>query len=255
MYEKSKDGLVSIIMPAYNCGDYIGIAIDSVIAQTYKDWEIIVVDDCSIDHTEEVVKNYMSRDSRINYYKLEKNSGAAVARNTAIDIASGEYIAFLDSDDVWFSEKLTKQLKFMKENNYNFTCTNYTKIDEDGNYLNQMITTKNKSDYNGILKTSAGNSTVMYNAKKLGKFKIPDIKKRNDYVMWLKIIKKAKYLYGLDESLSSHRIRTGAISRKKTGLVGYHWKVYREIEHLSFAKSVYLIVHWVVVTVFRTLRK
>ncbi|MFD1772532.1 glycosyltransferase family 2 protein [Paenibacillus rhizophilus] len=245
------EGLVSIIMPAYNCGDYIGITIDSVIAQTYKYWEIIVVDDCSTDNTEEVVKEYMSKDPRIKYHKLEKNSGAAVARNKAIDLAAGKYMAFLDSDDVWFPEKLTKQIGFMEENGYNFTCTSYTKIDEHGNYLNRTIRAHSKSDYDGVLKTCPGNSTVIYDAERLGKFKIPNIKKRNDYVMWLQVIKKESYLFGFEEALGSHRIREGAISKKKSSLVGYHWKVYREIEHLSFVKSVYLICYWIISTVFK----
>ncbi|MDU6855743.1 MAG: glycosyltransferase family 2 protein [Clostridiales bacterium] len=245
------DGLVSVIMPTYNCSDFIGVTFDSVISQSYKDWEIIVVDDCSTDNTKKIVEDYILKEPRIKYYKLDKNSGAAVARNKAVEIARGEYIAFLDSDDVWAEEKLTKQINFMKENNYNFTCTSYTKIDEEGNYLNRTIQAKDKSDYNGVLKTCPGNSTVIYNAKKLGKFKIPDIKKRNDYVMWLQVMKKEKYLYGIQEPLGSHRIRKGAISSKKTTLVKYHWKVYREIEKLSLFKSSYLIIYWIVVTVFK----
>jgi teichuronic acid biosynthesis glycosyltransferase TuaG len=243
--------LVSIVMPAYNCSNFIGNAIDSVIDQTYQNWELIVVDDCSTDNTAEVVKAYMSKEPRIKYYKLNKNSGAAVARNKAVDIAKGKYVAFLDSDDVWFPEKLSKQISFMNYHGYNFTCTSYTKIDEHGNYLNRTIKAKVKSDYNDILKSNPGNSTVIYNAEVLGKFKIPDIKKRNDYVMWLQVIKMAKYLYGIEEPLGSHRIRAGSLSRKKVNLVGYHWKVYREIEQLSFFKSCYLIAYWIVVTVFK----
>ena len=252
MMENRKEELVSIIMPAYNCGDFIGTTLDSVINQSYKNWEVIVVDDCSTDNTAEIIQEYIRRkDSRIKYHKLGENSGAAVARNKAIDLATGKYMAFLDSDDVWFPEKLTKQINFMEENNYGFTCTSYTKIDEQGNYLNRTIVAKPKSDYDGVLKTCPGNSTVIYNAEKLGKFKIPDIKKRNDYVMWLQIIKKEKYLYGIEEPLGSHRIRIGAISSNKKSLVGYHWKVYREIEKLSLLKSSYLIVYWVVATVFK----
>lgn len=243
--------LVSIIMPAYNCGDFIGVTLDSVIAQTYQNWEIIIVDDCSIDTTAEVVHSYMVNDPRIKYHKLDINSGAAVARNKAIDLAKGRYLAFLDSDDVWFPEKLSKQIYFMKQNNYSFTCTSYTKIDEHGNYLNRTINAKVKSDYNAILKRCPGNLTVIYDAKVLGKFKIPNIRKRNDYVMWLQVIKKAKSLYGIEEPLGSHRIRTGSLSRRKADLVGYHWKVYREIEQLSILKSSYLICYWVIVTVFK----
>ncbi|SUY45685.1 teichuronic acid biosynthesis glycosyl transferase [Clostridium putrefaciens] len=243
--------LVSIIMPAYNCYEFINIALNSVIAQTYENWEIIIVDDCSTDNTAEIVKDYISKDLRIKYYKLDVNSGAAVARNKAVDLAQGKYIAFLDSDDVWFPEKLSKQIKFMKQNGYNFTCTSYTKIDDHGKYLNRIIKTKVKSDYDGVLKTCPGNSTVVYDAEKLGKFKIPNIKKRNDYVMWLQIIKAEHYLYGLEEPLGSHRITPGAISSNKSSLVSYHWKVYREIEKLSMVKSSYLILYWVIATAFK----
>lgn len=243
--------LVSIIMPAYNCGNYIGVTIDSVLAQTYKNWEIIIIDDCSTDNTKKIVKDYMLKDPRVKYYKLNQNSGAAIARNKAIDLAEGKYMAFLDSDDVWFPEKLTKQITFMKKYGYNFTCTSYTKIDESGNYLNRTIKAQGKRDYDGVLKTCPGNSTVIYSAKNLGKFKIPNIKKRNDYVMWLQVIKKEKYLYGLEEPLSSHRIRNDAISSNKSSLVSYHWKVYREIEKLSFVKSSYLIVYWIIATVLK----
>jgi teichuronic acid biosynthesis glycosyltransferase TuaG len=245
------EDLVSIIMPTYNCGGFIGVTLDSVITQTYQNWELIVVDDCSIDNTEEVVKSYMLKEPRIQYYKLDENSGAAIARNKAVELAAGKYVAFLDSDDLWFPEKLSKQISFMKRNNYTFSCTSYTKIDESGNYLNRIIKANVKSDYDGILKRNPGNSTVIYNAMVLGKFKIPNIKKRNDYVMWLQVIKKAKYLYGIEEPLGSHRIRTGSLSRKKANLVSYHWKVYREIEELSIFKSSYLIIYWVIVTVFK----
>ncbi len=249
--ENKKEELVSIIMPAYNCGDFIGETLDSVINQSYKNWEVIIVDDCSTDNTAEVVKEYIKKDNRIKYHKLEKNSGAAVARNKAIDLATGKYLAFLDSDDVWFPEKLAKQIGFMEENDYGFSCTSYTKIDEQGEYLNRTIVAQPKRDYDGVLKTCPGNSTVIYNAEKLGKFKIPDIKKRNDYVMWLQVIKKEKYLYGIEEPLGSHRIRTESISSNKRSLLGYHWKVYREIENLSLLKSSYLIVYWVVATVLK----
>ncbi|WP_117168485.1 glycosyltransferase family 2 protein [Paraliobacillus sediminis] len=246
-----EEDMVSIVMPAYNCGDFIEVALDSVISQIYQNWEVIVVDDCSTDNTAKLVKAYMSREPRIKYNKLNTNSGAAVARNEAVNLAKGKYIAFLDSDDVWFHDKLSKQINFMKQNKYDFTCTSYTKIDKNGNDLNRKIKAKIKSDYDGVLKRNPGNSTVIYNAQALGKFKIPNIKKRNDYVMWLQAIKKAKNLYGIEEPLGSHRIRIGSLSSKKGGLVGYHWKVYREIEHLSIVKSCYLILYWVIFTIFK----
>lgn len=245
------EDLVSIVMPAYNCSDFLGITLDSIIDQTYKNWEVIVVDDCSTDNTAEVVKEYMKKDERVKYHKLDKNSGAAVARNTAVELARGKYMAFLDSDDVWFPEKLSKQISFMEENNYLFTCTSYTKIDEEGKYLNRTIGVRKQSKYDDILKKNPGNSTVIYNAEVIGKVTIPNIRKRNDYVMWLSVVKKAEMLYGMEEPLASHRIRNGSLSKKKANLVGYHWKVYREIEKLSLLKSSYLIIYWVVVTVFK----
>ena len=126
--------LVSIIMPTYNCGNFIGETIDSVIAQIYENWELIIVDDCSTDNTEEIVNVYRKKDSRIKYKKLATNSGAAVARNRGIELADGKYIAFLDSDDLWQPKKLDTQIKFMNNNAYHFTCTSYNKIDEEGNY-------------------------------------------------------------------------------------------------------------------------
>ena len=139
----------------------------------------------------------------------------------------------------------------MKKNSYSFTCTSYIKIDEEEKYLNRTIKAQSKRDYNGVLKTCPGNSTVIYDAEKLGKFKIPNIKKRNDYVMWLQIIKKEKYLYGIKEPLGSHRIRTEALSSNKSSLITYHWRVYREIEQLSLLKSSYLIIYWIIVTVLK----
>lgn len=252
MSELQIKDLVSIITPTYNCEKFISYTIESVIAQTYSNWEILIVDDYSSDNTAEIVEKYTKVDSRIKYIKLEENSGAAVARNKAIDSATGEYIAFLDSDDVWMPTKLEKQISFMKENRFNFTCTSYTKIDEEGKYLGKTIEAQTKSDYNGVLKTCPGNSTVVYNSMNLGKFKIPDIKKRNDYVMWLQVIKQEKYLNGLIEPLGSHRIRAGAISSNKFDLVKYHWKVYREIENLTIWKSIYLIIYWIFATILKT---
>ena len=209
------------------------------------------MDDCSTDNTAKVVQEYIKKDNRISYHKLDINSGAAVARNKAVDLANGKYMAFLDSDDVWFPEKLTKQIGYMEENAYTFTCTSYTKIDEEGEYLDRTIGVRKQSNYNDILKKNPGNSTVVYNSEEIGKVKIPNIRKRNDYVMWLSVVKKAGKLYGMEEPLASHRVREGSLSKKKANLVGYHWKVYRDIEDLSFFKSSYLIVYWVVVTVFR----
>lgn len=238
-------------MPAYNCEDYIGASLDSILSQIYENWEVIVVDDCSTDNTSNIVKDYMQLDERILYFKLETNSGAAVARNKAIDLARGKYMAFLDSDDIWFPEKLLKQINFMEKNKSVFTCTSYTKIDSYGKDLNRTIVSQPKLDYEGLLKTCPGNSTVIYDVDVLGKFKIPDLKKRNDYVMWLQIIKKGKTLHGIIEPLGSHRIRSEGISNNKKSLVKYHWSIYRKIENMSLIKSTYLIFYWIFMTVLK----
>ena len=134
-----KKGLVSVITPTYNCEKFIGETIESVMEQTYQRWEMIIVDDCSTDHTKEVVEEYAKKDNRIKYHCLEKNSGAAVARTEAMKLAEGEYMAFLDSDDLWMKEKLHKQLAFMKKHDIAFSCTSYEQVDEEGKPLNKVI--------------------------------------------------------------------------------------------------------------------
>lgn len=236
---------VSIITPTYNCARFIGETIESVINQTYTNWEMIIVDDCSKDNTEEVVKQYSQSDKRIKYIKLEQNSGAAIARNKAMELATGKYMAFLDSDDIWTNDKIDKQIKFMEENNYNIACTKYEQIDEIGQSLNKVIKVKNKVDYNGVLLTCpVGNSTVMYNVEKLGKFEVPNIRKRNDDALWLQMLKKEKYIYGMNDVLMRYRIRSNSISSNKIDLVKYHWYLYREIENLSILRSTFHICCW-----------
>ena len=238
-----KNELVSIIMPTYNCAKFINETIKSVLNQTYENWELVIVDDCSNDNTEEVVASF--NDKRIKYNRLEKNSGAAVARTTAMKMATGNYMAFLDSDDLWKDNKLEKQLEFMKKNNYNFTCTAYEQIDEEGHQLNKIIKTKKKADYNRILlDCPVGNSTVMYNVDNLGKFEVPNIRKRNDDALWLQILKKEKFIYGMPDVLMEYRIRNNSISSNKFSLIKYHWQLYREIEHLSVIRSAFHICWW-----------
>ncbi|MBR5227169.1 MAG: glycosyltransferase family 2 protein [Clostridia bacterium] len=240
--------LVSIIMPTYNCAKFIKRTIESVLAQTYDNWELCIADDCSKDDTEEVVKAF--NDNRIKYYKLETNQGAAMARNKAMEMATGKYMAFLDSDDIWKKDKLEKQIKFMEENDYNFTCTDYEQIDEQDNLLNKIIKTKKKADYNRILlDCPVGNSTVMYNVDKLGKFEVPNIRKRNDDALWLQILKKEKYIYGMPEVLMEYRIRSNSISSNKIDLIKYHWYLYRQIEHLSIFRSAFHVCWWCLIKV------
>ncbi|MGT2846759.1 glycosyltransferase family 2 protein [Streptococcus massiliensis] len=244
--------LVSIITPTFNCGEYIGETIESVCNQTYKKWEMIIVDDCSTDNTSKVVEKYLKDDSRIKYYRLTRNSGAAIARTKAIDLSTGNFIAFLDSDDLWSPDKLEKQLTFMKENNIPFSCTSYEQISDSGRLLDRTVTTIPRIDYNRILlDCPVGNSTVMYNVEILGKFEVPNIPKGNDDALWLKMLKKTEYIYGLDEVLMQYRVRSGSLSRNKFKVIKYHWILYRKIEKLSIARSLFHIGYWGIIKVFR----
>lgn len=237
----SREKLVSVIMPAYNCEDYIGESIETVLQQTYHNLELIIVDDCSTDRTLEIVNKYAALDDRISVLYMEKNSGAALARNYAVQTAKGSYLAFLDSDDTWIPEKLEKQICFMMDNKYDFSCTSYGKINNRGEIQDMVVRCRTIYDYDLLLKECPGNSTVIYNAETLGKFYAEDIKRRNDFVMWLKAIKTAKVLYGLDEVLGYHRERTGSISYDKRALIKYQWYVYRKIEKLPRLKCCYLL--------------
>ena len=232
--------LVSIIMPSYNTAKYIAETVQSVLAQTYQNWELIIVDDCSTDDTDEVVKPFL-RDSRIRYLKNEKNSGAAVSRNRALREAKGKWIAFLDSDDLWMPEKLEKQIAFMKENGYHFSYTDYMEIDEASRPNGKTVTGPKKITKAGMFNYCwPGCLTVMYDAETVGLIQIADIKKNNDYAMWLKACKKAD-CYLLDESLAKYRKRTGSISNHGyMKLVKWHYKLFREAENQNPVSSIVL---------------
>lgn len=243
--------LVSIITPTYNCAKFIARTIDSVVAQTYSNWEMIIVDDRSKDDTKQIVEEYMQKDSRIKYHLLEQNSGAAVARTTAMGLAQGSYMAFLDSDDIWYSDKLERQIKWMEDNDRAFSCTSYEQIDEEDNLLNRTIKTIKKTDYNRLLlDCPVGNSTVMYNVEKMGKFKVPNIRKRNDDALWLQMLKKEKYIWGMPDVLMKYRIRQNSISSNKFDVIKYHWMLYREIEHLGLLRSAFHVFWWCFIKVF-----
>ncbi len=224
--------LVCIIMPSYNTGRFIAETINSVLAQTYENWELIIVDDCSTDNTDEVVATF--NDKRIKYIKNEKNSGAAVSRNRALREAGGKWIAFLDSDDLWKPDKLEKQVAFMEENDYHFSYTNYSEIDEESKPLGRHVTGPKMISKTGMYNYCwPGCLTVMYDAETVGLIQIADIKKNNDYAMWLKVCKRAK-CYLLNEDLASYRKRAGSISNHSyKALIKWHYKLFREAEGMN----------------------
>lgn len=237
--------LVSIIMPSYNTGQFIAETIESVLAQSYSDWELIIVDDCSTDGTDEVVGQYLT-DTRIRYIKNEINSGAAVSRNRALREAKGKWIAFLDSDDLWERDKLEKQIAFMENNGYHFSYTNYIEIDEDSVPNGKRVTGPKRITKHGMYNYCwMGCLTVMYDAETVGLVQIEDIKKNNDYAMWLKVCRKAD-CYLLDENLARYRKRSGSISNHGyMKLIKWHYKLYREAEKMN--------VLWAAVNTIRNL--
>ena len=233
--------LVSIIMPSYNCGKYVEQTIRSVQAQTYHNWEIIFVDDCSKDDTIIRVLELLEKDARIKLIKNPVNSGAAVSRNNALREAKGRWIAFLDSDDLWKSTKLEKQVKFMEENGYTFSYTCYSEMDEEGKDTGIIVSGPSRVTKTGMFAFCwPGCLTVMYDANEIGFLQIEDIKKNNDYAMWLKVCKKAdcyllpevlaKYRRGRSGSVSSHSIRT---------MIKWHYKMFREAEKMGSVSSLW----------------
>lgn len=229
--------LVSIIMPSYNTAPYIKKTIQSVMNQTYANWELIIVDDCSTDNTDEILSEI--NDPRIRILKNEVNSGAAVSRNIALRTAKGKWIAFLDSDDLWMPDKLKKQLLFMKKNGYHFSYTNYEEIDINGNKRGIKVTGPKVITESGMFNYCwPGCLTVMYDADIVGLVQIENIKKNNDYAMWLKVCKKAD-CYLLDECLAQYRKgRIGSISTHsiKT-MIRWHYKLFHEAEKLNAIRS------------------
>lgn len=224
--------LVSIIMPTYNCGRFIAESINSVLAQTYTNWELLIVDDCSADNTAEVVASF--KDSRIHYQRNERNSGAAVTRNTALRFVKGKYIAFLDSDDLWLPEKLERQIAFMEKNGYAFTYHEYTEIDEDSMPLGIYVSgKKHVRPFDMYSCCWPGCLSVMYDADVVGLVQIPDIKKNNDSAMWLQAIKKAD-CYLLPENLALYRRRKGSITPTSVWKkISWHYVLFRDGAHMN----------------------
>ena len=219
--------LVSIIMPTYNCARFIRESIDSVLAQTYTNWELIIVDDSSTDNTAEMIANF--NDPRIHYLRNEQNEGAALTRNKALRAVKGRYIAFLDSDDLWHPDKLERQIAFMEQNGYAFTYHEYTEIDESSNPIGIYVSgKKHVRPFDMYCCCWPGCLSVVYDAKNIGLIQIPDIRKNNDSAMWLQAIKKAD-CYLLPENLAQYRRRTGSIT--PTGIwkkIGWHYILFRE---------------------------
>lgn len=239
--------LVSVVMPTHNCEEYILQSVDSVIGQTLSDWEIQIVDDCSTDNTSGVLKPYLEKYPNIHYHRLPRNGGPAAARTEAIRRAVGKYIAFLDSDDLWTPDKLEKQIAFMERSGARFSCTAYRQMDAGGRDLHTALFPPAKTDYRSCIRLSnpIGNLTAVYDQEALGKFEVPPIRKRNDFALWLQILKKTDYCYGIQEVLGVYRLgRAGSVSQNKLAQARYHWQLYHEIEGHGVVRSMYEVGCW-----------
>lgn len=237
-------------MPSYNTALYIAESIRSVMEQTYKNWELIIVDDSSTDNTDEVVQRVIlsgaqaeSKDLplKIHYIKNEQNRGAAFCRNLALRMAKGKWIAFLDSDDLWAPEKLQKQLEFMAQNGYAFSYTRYGEMDDGGKLTGAVVGGPKRISKTGMYNYCwPGCLTVMYNREVVGDIQIADIRKNNDYAMWLKIVRKAE-CHLLAENLASYRKRTGSISNHGyLALIQWHYKLYHDAEGMNPLSSLWI---------------
>lgn len=240
-----KTDLVSIITPVYNCEKLIGATIECVINQTYDNWEMILVDDCSTDNSKKIIEKYARKDNRIKYIRLEKNSGAAIARNKALELSCGRFIAYLDSDDLWKKEKLEKQVSYMKKNNIAFSCTDYEKIKENGETLNKVIKIPKRVNYNLFLRNTIIQTVgVMVDVSITGKevLVMPNIRRRQDAATWCQLLKSGYDCYEVPENLSYYRVVNNSLSSNKFKAVKGTWYLYRNIEKLSLFKSCYCFV-------------
>lgn len=237
--------LVSIIIPTYNTEKFIGDTLQSVQNQTYKNWEMILVDDASTDKTVSVIEEFAKKDSRIKLFKLEKNSGNGFARNIAVEKSIGKYIAYLDADDLWFSNKLEKQIGFLKANNLHFTFSFYDCIDEEGNSLNRRVEAPINLTYDELFFCNyVGNLTAIYDADYFGKIILEATQKRQDWRLWLTILKQIQVTKPVPEPLAFYRIRKNSISSSKFKLIKHNFGVYREFHGFNFVFSVLLMVRF-----------
>jgi len=230
--------LVSIITPAFNSEKFIRDAILSVQQQSWKNWEMIIVDDCSTDNTVAIVSAIAAEDPRIKYFTLAVNSGTGVARNTALEKTSGAYIAFLDADDLWKPLKLEKQLEYMMIHKQPFTFSFYDCINENGEFLHRKVKAPLRLSYLQLFFCNyVGNLTGIYEVAYFGRIEIASIRKRQDWMMWLSILKRIKSVKPVPESLAYYRIRQNSISASKMDLIRHNFSVYRSFHHFNWLLS------------------
>ncbi len=233
---------VSVIMPVHNAAPYLAEAIASVQAQTLADWELLIVDDASSDASAQLAADHARHDQRIRLLRHTQRGGAAAARNTAIAAAGGRYIAFLDSDDRWLPQKLARQTAFMQATAAAFTCSYYATITADGRPTGRVRTAPARITYQELLRSNRiGCLTVIYDAQQLGKIFMPALSHRQDYALWLQLLKRLPAAECLPEILAQYRVRQRSLSRGKAALLYHNWQVFRRAEGFGIARSAYYL--------------
>lgn len=240
MFESSKRGLVSIITPAWNAADFIADAITSVQEQSYCDWELLIVDDCSSDDTCKIIESFAEKDGRVRLIRQPRNYGPAAARNSALRQASGRWVAFLDSDDFWLPEKLEKQVAFHADCGGPLSFTAYRRISVDGQSLGHLILVPRWLNYWGLLKNTAiATSTVLIDRECTGDFEMQPTY-YDDFVCWLRLLRSGGCAAGLNEDLMRYRVVKGSVSRNKWRSALEVWKTYRGVERLNLFRSMWV---------------
>ncbi|MCI8748339.1 MAG: glycosyltransferase family 2 protein [Lachnospiraceae bacterium] len=245
---------VTVVTPSWNSSKYIETTIKSVQAQTYQNWEMIIVDDCSTDNTVDIVHKISEQDSRIKILIQDVNGGAAKARTRSMRAGNGRFVAYLDADDIWKPDKLEKQVSFMKDNDYAFSCTSYEVIDDDGKPKNKYIHMLPKVNYTGFLTNNLLQTVgIMVDTCKVDKkyLVMPDIRRSQDAATWLQILKAGFDCYGLDEILAGYRRAENSLSSNKFKAVKGVWSLYRDIEHLSLPFSCYCFVRYAFLAIWK----
>jgi len=246
--------LISIIMPAFNAQKTIAESVTSVLAQDYLEWELIIINDCSVDQTKDIAQEFVISDPRVKLLTLEKNVGIAKARNTGIQHATGRYLAFLDSDDVWKPNKLSTQLQFMVSNDYSFSFTSYELMDFEGQLLGKTIRAKKVVDYRTLLPNNCiGCLTVMIDRKQIPDVIMPEIK-HEDFATWLNILKKGIKAFGLEEPLSVYRVSEFSTSANKLKVIPWIWSIYRQNQGFGIIRSSLLLMVNVVKLIIKYFR-
>lgn len=234
MTKHYNNNLVSVVIPVYNSEKFLSKTLDSVVNQYYKNIEIILVDDCSIDKSKEIIKSYSKEYKNIVYHCLENNSGAAVARNLALELANGRYIAFLDSDDIWHPKKITKQLELMKQKNAGICYTAIEMIDENENLIKTIRKVLEEVDYNFLLKnTMLATSSVLIDRNIIGNFKMPIIRSGQDYATWLQLLRDGNIAFGINEALVKYRVSNASLSSNKWKSVYQVWSIQTRQEKIN----------------------